>query len=257
MTHPKLAVETPHGRKYVHPLTSEEWYSVTTVLGNGIPIPALVPWAARMAAQCSWEIMSRPLTEWTEERFVDYVSTAYERYTQECADVGDEAHNSADAYLNGNPDGNSVGHMRQLQSFLDTSGYTPLYSEVTLLNRDPGYAGTADLIACAPSGEVVLVDYKTGKAVREKDMLQVEALARAKVILHEDGKESDPPPVSSVGILHLRPRSWWFHHNTNPVARNRNWDAFLGAMLVADWRRLHPDMVFGGKPRMNQGNWAA
>lgn len=239
---------------YVHPVTKEAVYSVTTVIENGIPKPGLVKWAAKEAARFA----TKNFGEWinlSQDDAIELISTAHERTKGEAADKGDEVHTSTENYLNGTPDGKSLNHMRQLEDFLAVSGYKKLFTEVTVWNRTHEYAGTADLIAETPSGKLCLIDYKSGKSVWPEAFLQLEALARAEFILQENGTEITMPPIQLVGVLHLRPKSWWFHLNADMGAADRNWDGFLGAKMVADWRRLHPSLVFGPLERMNAANW--
>lgn len=239
---------------YVHPITGESVYSVTTAIENGIPKPGLVKWAAKSAARYAvenWE-------NWTHlgnEEAVELIATAHEREKEEKADKGDEVHTSSENLLKGTPDGKARRHMKQLEDFLSVSEYTPVFTEVTVWNRTHEYAGTADLIARMPSGGLCLIDYKSGKSVWGEAFLQLEALARAEFILTPDGTEIKMPPIDTVGVLHLRPLSWWFYLNADGSSADNNWKGFLAAKEVSAWRRLHPSLVFGPAEKMNAANW--
>jgi hypothetical protein len=228
---------------------------VTTILKFGIPQPGLIPWAAKTAARYAWENRER-LAGIDEVSFIQEVSEAYEKVREEAAGKGDQVHSSVEAYLHNNDDGLSPKHLIQLQEFLDVSGYTPIHTEVTLIERSIGYAGTVDLIARTPSGNNLILDYKTGKGIWPKDRLQVEALSRCEFILTPEGEEISMPYIDGVGILHLRPMSWWLHRDMDGDSSERNWSAFLGALQVFHWTRLHSSLVFP-EERMNAANWRA
>lgn len=245
-------MDTDHGRKYRHPLTGEEWPSVTTILEGGVPKPGLAKWSAKEAAKCAWELFHGPLN-FDEQAFIKEASESYERISEEAAAKGDMVHESVERFLNGEDDGLSPKHLVQLRRFLDISEYRVLHTEVTVINRRYGYAGTVDLIASTPTG-IAVIDYKTGKGVWPEAMLQVEALAGGEHILYPDGTELRMPPIDEVGVLHLRPLSWWYHRNRDLDSFDRNWKAWLGAVEVAKWRMYHPSLIFP-EERMNEKNW--
>lgn len=253
MTHPPLAVETPEGRMYVHPITGEAVYSVTTIIDRGIP-KELADWAARQAAKYAVEHWHE-LTLKPEAERIRLISQAHERARLKAAGRGDVIHASAEAQVKGTPDGKSPHHMGQLEDFFKVSGYRPAYTEVTVWHRTMEYAGTADLIVLDRTDRHILIDYKTGRGIWPEMAVQVEALARAEFIITEKGEEIPLPHIEEVGVLHLRPKSWWYHPVTGEDAAERNWSAFLGAKQISDWRRLHPDLVWGSKQRYNASNW--
>lgn len=255
MTKPILAVQTNEGRMYVHPLTGEAVYSVTTIIEQGIP-KKLDDWAGKQAAKYAVQNWHE-LTLKPEIERLRLIAQAHERVRKEAADKGDTVHNSAEAKVKGEPDDNSPGHMKQLDNFFIVSQLTPLYTEVSVWNRTIGYAGTADLVAQDQQGRYILIDYKTGRGIWPEMAVQLEALARAEFIIEPSGEEIPLPPIAEVGVLHLRPRSWWYYPIRNDEAAERNWSAFLGAQQVSSWRRLHPNLVWGGDDRYNAATWKA
>ena len=82
---------------------------------------------------------------------------------------------------------------------------TFMETEVTLIHRGIGYAGTADALAVVPQVGKVLVDYKTGKSIRRKDHAQVTLLALAEAILRDDGSEEGWLGVDALWLVQLRP----------------------------------------------------
>lgn len=252
ITKPILAVPTDEGRMYVHPLTGECVYSVTTAISGGIP-KKLENWSAKMAAEYAvdnWDELS--LTG--AETKLSLISTAHERVRDKAAGKGDVVHNSVENYNNGTPDDNSPKHMKQFENFLEVSGFTPIFQEVTVWNRAHGYAGTADCIARNRKGRYVMLDYKTGKNVWPEAALQLAALSSCEFILDAEGNETPMPLILEQGVLHLRPLSWNYHR-VDEWGWKGNFAAFLGAKAVADWRRLHPAMVWGRDSKMNASSW--
>lgn len=235
---------------YVHPITGEAVFSVTTIIKNGIPKPGLPQWYANEAALYAvnnWTSLSEIYS--TEYRY-DEIRNAPSRVRDQKADRGDQVHEEVENYtgdIKDNP------FLTQWDSFLATSQFQIVEREVTLWNRIHGYAGTADWLAVDPNGEYILGDTKTGNRIYPDHAIQVEALSRCGVILREDGSEEKLDCVIS-GILHLRPKSWWWYHFDSPRLQANNWKTFLAAKVVSDWRACHSDMVLG-KKKWNKDNW--
>lgn len=260
MTKPVLAKQTENGRMYVHPVTGEAVYSVTTIIDSGIP-KDLAEWGAKQAAH--WVIENRPYLEgYTDEALFDLMVNAHKKTRDEAADKGDVVHESAEGFTQGTDDGKSPQHMVQLNRFLNVSGFRMVHREVTLWNGNEGYAGTADWIAVDRNGRYVLGDYKTGKYIWPEMAVQLEALARCEVMVSPTGEETPVPPIHTVGVVHLRPKSWWWHPIQDPEARQRNWEVFQTAVYlheemepVRKWKSFHPNLVWGTLGRFNEANW--
>lgn len=257
MSKPPLAVETPGGRMYVHPKKNQQVYSVTTILKGGIP-KDLAKWSGKCSAQYvmdDWDEIKMMMDHGQEVEAFTLISTAHERVRDRAANKGDVVHDSAEALAQGKDDGKSPGHMAQLRDFLETSGLTPIYTELTVWNEIQGYAGTFDLLARDEQGDHYLIDYKTGNNVHPEHMVQLEALGRCQKIVWPDGSEEDLPHIDVIGVLHLRPKSWGWYPNYDLEAADRNWLCFLAAKDVSEWRRFHPDMVMGPLGRVTKTNW--
>jgi hypothetical protein len=242
---------------YVHPVTGEAVFSVTTIIGNGIPKPGLPDWYAKQAVNYLADAVEGSAGYFEDLPF-DRRAEIYmeaERYPEtlrdEKAAKGDRIHEELEAYT-GDPKGDP--HLIQWESFLKTSGYTIIEREVTLWNRIHGYAGTADWLAVDPNGEYVLGDTKTGNRVYPDHGIQVEALCRCDTILREDGQEEYFEEYLTGGILHLKPKSWWWYPLADADVQDRNWNAFLAAKTISDWRACHPSMTLGDT-KWNKDNW--
>ena len=237
MTAPKLAVTTATGaRVYRHPTSGEEVPSVTTVIKGGVPKPALIPWAAKMAAE-------HAVANWTRLSSVPHLQRIYEiknahrTYTEERATVGDLVHTLIECWSTGTPYpdwGEEVdAFATQFINFMLAKRPEFIENEATLWSRSHGYAGTLDFIAKI-SGKVILGDVKTGKRVYPEVGLQLSALANADFLIREDGTEEPLPPIDAMAALHVRPRGW----KLVEVDRAAEcFGAFLAAKEVMNWDR--------------------
>jgi hypothetical protein len=246
MTAPALAVMTDAGRVYRHPATGEEVPSVTTIIGGGVPKPALVGWAAKQAAEyavANWDTLG---SLGVADR-VTQIKGAHERTSGTAAGLGDAVHDATDALCSGRPIPDAEGavkpFMAQFGKFLDERKPEFLMTEVTVWNRTYGYAGTFDWLA-RMGGWLTLGDTKTGKNVWPEVGLQLAALSHAEFILRPDGTEEPMPEAELLGVLHLRPRSWALI----PVSRSEQcWQAFLAAKRITDWTRTVAPDVLGAR----------
>lgn len=245
MTDPKLATSTASGRVYTHPVTGEQVPSVTTIIGV-LDKPALVPWAAKMAAEYAdkqWTLLS----ELSSVERIELIKGAHKRRSGSAADLGTAVHDAVDAWCTDRPmpkwaDG-VAEFMDQFVKFLEARQPAFLKNEVTVWNRTVGYAGTFDWLA-AINNRVTLGDTKTGKGVYGEVALQLTALARAEFILHPDGTEEPMPAIDLTGVLHLRPRSWALI----PVqCCDNTWEAFKAAACLKRWTTDTKPHVLGAR----------
>lgn len=248
MTAPKLAVTDPKtgSRKYRHPITREHVPSVTTVIKGGIPKPALIPWAAKMAAEHAVANWLR-LSAVPHEARINEIKTAYKEYTEKAADRGDIVHSLIECWSTGQPYPDWPKDVElfvdQFISFMAMERPEFIENEVTVWSNTYGYAGSADFIARI-KGKVVLGDVKTGRRVYPEVGLQLAALANADFILREDGSEEPLPDIDGLVALHVRPRSW----NLIPVYEaDACFEAFLAAKRVMEWERNTSGNVLGRK----------
>jgi hypothetical protein len=107
------------------------------------------------------------------------------------------------------------------------------------MSRKHGYCGTADWIA-EIDGVTVLGDNKTGNGVYPEAAIQLAALGGCDCILRENGQEDPVPPLGSLMVLHVRPRSWKLFEVTARVAAFR---VFLAARNIWDWNNEIADQA--------------
>lgn len=196
---------TPRGR----------FMSVTTILSNGIPKPALMHWAAFEAAQCAVDNIPELVRARGENARLElrqWIQHAAERKRDAAADLGTAIHGFLEAQILGQPTPEYTDEQRPFidafARFLDD--WQPEYeaTELTVANDEHGYAGTLDFIARIPAlgADLLTGDYKTGKAVYPEVGLQLAAYQRATVgWTRPDGVEVVPPVTVGSVVLHVRP----------------------------------------------------
>lgn len=245
MADPVLAVATSFGRFYAHPLTGQRVPSVTNVIGC-LDKPALVPWAAKMAAEYAdrqWTV----LTELGSEERITLIKSAHRRESERAMGLGTAVHDAIDHWCRDEPmpewQPGVASHMDQFVEFLEQRSPEFLANEFTVWNGTVGYAGTADFLAVI-NGRTTLVDVKTGKGVYPEAGLQLAALANAECIMLPDGSEAELPQVDIAAVLHVRPRSWALV----PIADlDGCWEGFRSAVGVARWVHECKPSVLGAR----------
>ncbi|GAA0423701.1 hypothetical protein [Streptomyces luteireticuli] len=232
-----VRIETRRGHRYK--LDGERVRAVTALIGAGIPRPALVPWAARTTAEYAvdhWRALAPLVAAGQRDDVVEEIRNASARDRDQAAATGTRVHALAEALAHGEevevPD-DLLGYVSAASDFLDDWGLTPVMTEVVVASRQHQYAGTADLVAQLPSGEVALFDYTTSRSgIWPEKALQLAAYRHAETFLDADGAERF---VHGLGItaayaVHLRPDGYSVH----PVDSGRAaFRLFLDAAAVA------------------------
>jgi hypothetical protein len=243
---PALAVtdETTGYRRYIHPKTGETVPSVTTIQ-KILPKPALVPWAAKMAAEHACANWGR-LSKMPETERIYEIKTAYKDYSEKRADIGTEVHSLIDCWSTGRafPEvSREAGYFADsFIKFMTAIRPEFIENEVTVWSRTHGYAGTADFIARI-DGKIVLGDVKTGKRLYPEIGLQLSALAHADFIIRSDGSEEPLPGIEAMAGLLIRPRSWKLEYVKKSSECFR---CFLAAREIMEWEQATAPLVLGG-----------
>jgi len=176
MTNPRHAEATDRGRYYTHPQTGEQLVSVTNVLDTGMGKPALVPWAAKVVAEHSWDLLPAMVAAMLRKdcdakrvaeecgRCRPCLTKALKRQVtvvrESAADLGSRVHALAEAHVTGQQiapidgDDKAEPFVRQYERFLADYGVDLARdiraAELTVAYPGKGYAGTLDLIVDLP-----------------------------------------------------------------------------------------------------------
>lgn len=186
----------------------------TTIIGKGLPKPALMGWAARTVAEAAvhkaeaWQQIAA--TEGADEA-VRWLKNAHTRDRDRAASRGTNVHELVERLANGEavdvPD-DQAGHVDAALAWFADWGVEVVATEVVVINRTPVlYAGTADLI-CTVEGftapgerTTMLVDYKTGASGLWADAaLQIAAYCAADAWLPEADGSAGERPFSEFGV---------------------------------------------------------
>lgn len=129
----------------------------------------------------------------------------------------------------------------QYQDWLVKSRFKVLYTERQCWNLKLGYAGTFDILGELPSGEIVVVDLKTGKNTYTEHAIQLMAYAFGEHVGEDDVIDQAATKAllaaSGVAILHLRPDGWkWQRVRVTPEL----FTAFKGLLDFAKFAHAHP-----------------
>lgn len=222
---------------------------VTSVVGM-LPKDFLTFWAAKEAADAAvtnWDIVSK-LIERDPAGAVDYLKNAHRRKSKAASDLGSTAHD----YFERLARGDSINlrhvhadvkpHVRWFEEFLQEVQPEFLHLEETVWSDAFHYAGSFDAIARV-DGEIVVIDWKTSKAVYDSVALQLSAYRYAdRIILSDTGESVDVPEMTGGAVLHVRPEGWSFV----PVECGPQvFDAFKALRSVFDWEADGKKKVVG------------
>jgi hypothetical protein len=214
MTSPKNATTARTGQRY-YSWRGENYWSVTTILGGGLPKPALINWAKKFTAEYAVDNLTKLATllepdaqgEVDREGAVDWLKNASFRERDRAADLGTLVHAATEAYVLGKPYPKwpplVKPRMEAFERFL--ADFEPEYTatEASVYSRAQRYAGTLDAIATI-DGRTLLLDTKTSKKAIYPDVaLQLAAYRYADFIGLPDGSEEPMRPVDACAALRL------------------------------------------------------
>ena len=219
---------------------------VTTILGDGVPKPALINWAGNATADAAinrWdELAAMP----PAQRLKTLQGARYEDKDR-AANRGTEVHRLAEHLVHGEtvqaPD-EIAGHVESYARFLDEFRVRALWVEFSIASYRHGYAGTGDLIAhiTMPDGSrpLLLMDLKTNRSgIFGETALQLAAYRYADVLV--DGDDEQPmPEVDGCAAIHVRGDGC----DLIPVTADRAaFRTFLYAQQVARFSKDGRDLV--------------
>lgn len=205
---PIRRVETAKGHYYKDG-NGQRIPGVTTMLGDGVPKPALINWAANATAEYAvdnWDT----LTELQPSARLKELQGARYAVTDKAKKRGTEVHRYAEQLVKGEevkgiPD-ELRGHVEAYVRFLDKFEIDPILIEATIVNYQYGYAGTLDLVADVTDNQGqrrrLLLDAKTNeKGIFGETPLQLAAYRYAQFYLDDDGKEQPMIEVEGCGAI--------------------------------------------------------
>lgn len=221
---------------HVYYLDGVKCDGVTTLLGGGVPKPALTGWAAREVAEF---VASRRgiLTELNDEELIDLCRGAPFRERDRAANRGTEVHAIAARLGSGEtvdvPE-ELVGHVDSYIAWEAAWQPTNVLTELTVINRQYRYMGTLDWLGHIEPFGMTLVDIKTGRSgIFAETGLQVVAYGHAETILTVDGEIPMPKVDTYAGL--------WLGHDDYEFSlldvSDNDFRNFLYAAETARWMK--------------------
>jgi hypothetical protein len=231
------------GRGHTYLLDGRKVPGVTTIIGNGLPKPALINWAGNVTAEYAvdhWD-------ELTQQAISDRLNVLKKcRYAERdaAANRGTQVHNLAEQLVHGTevdvPD-ELAGHVESCVKFLDDWKVTPVVVERPVFNRTQRYAGTLDIVADLSDGRRLLIDYKTNKSGPFGEVaLQLAAYRYAEFYLDEASAEIPMPEVEGCAVAWIRADGYELVPITAGPEQLR---AFLYVAQVAQFADIARDLI--------------
>ena len=182
---------------------------VTTILGKGMPKPALLNWGIKSVAE--YAVNNREdLADMAPTAMLDTLKGAPYRERDLAAKRGTEVHALAEQLLQGNPvtvPGELDRHVEHYLEFLQAFNPQPVLVEAVVYNCEYGYAGTLDHISTV-GDERWLFDVKTSKGVYAETAYQLAAYRYATHYVDADGHEQPMIPVDRCAVIHVTEKGW-------------------------------------------------
>lgn len=240
-------VKSGKGHKYVHRETGETVPGVTTILGDGVPKPALVDWAARATAEAAVDRWDEFGAKPPSARLKELEKARYGERDR-AANRGTAVHELGERLVHGEevqvPE-ELEGHVQAYVAFLDEFDVQPVLVERVIYSRTHAYCGTFDLIADLVDPDRGhqrwLLDLKTNKSGVFGEMaLQLAAYRFADVVVEDDGTEADVPEVDATGVVHVTADGY----RLVPVEADETvFRSFLYVQQVARFQQFSRDLV--------------
>lgn len=227
-----------------------EWATgVTTALNKGIAKPFLIDWAAREVARYAADNLDTLNDLPDAESVYDLLRQAHNRTRDKAAVRGNDVHELAERLVHGEeidvPE-HLVGYVEGYARFLDAWQPTPIFTERPCANRKWRYAGTPDAGVVLPSGERLLMDWKTGRGVYGEFAMQLAAYKNAEFYLDEGDKTEVPmPEFDGLAVVHVTPTGTDVFRVADPVAA---WKDFLHVLWVARADKRIRDQIGAPSP---------
>ncbi|MFH0917008.1 MAG: hypothetical protein V1912_11280 [bacterium] len=227
MSAPKNARQTSRGRLYE--FDGKRYWSVTTIIKNGLPQPQIKEWAQTSVAEFAVANHRQIAAMLGTVRVVrldnkkgspiyvvsdpdavagaiSWLRNAPYREGERKKNVGSAIHEAIEASILGTPRSEpDPDLLPQMEAFHQwEADFKPEYlmAEASVYSDQEQYAGTLDIIARI-GGRVLVTDTKSGKAVYADAALQLSAYSRADFIGLRDGTKAPLPSIDGAAVLHL------------------------------------------------------
>jgi hypothetical protein len=191
------------GRGHWYKIDGTKADGVTTLIGNGLPKPALTRWAAKSVAEHVADNLDAVagMAPMGRDAIVDALKGVPWASARRAAVKGTEVHALAEKLSHGElvevPE-HLEGHVESCVAFLDDWQIRPVRTETVVGHRRWRYCGSFDGVWSLPDGRRVIGDYKTsGSGVYPEVALQMAAYRHAEVYLDENNREK---PIADLGI---------------------------------------------------------
>jgi len=180
---------------------------VTTLLGKGLPKPAIPYWAAKSVAEYVFDNPEQVdnLRSLGRGPAVAALKAIPWQARDEAAVRGTDVHAIAEDVIHGRevdvPE-HLLAHVEGYVKWLDDFSVEPVLTERQVASRSLWYAGTFDAIVDI-GGVRWGLDWKTSKGVYGSTALQVAAYMGAEFYVADDGEELPVPEVERIGVVHV------------------------------------------------------
>lgn len=221
----------------------------TTILGAGIPKPAIAYWAAKVAAETAaeWACNLRQTgDDWTlqnidPEALAKTWKQAPWKKRDEAAVRGTAVHDIAERVVHGTdvdvPD-EYLSHVNGYVEFLDAWDVQPILTEKSVASREHWYSGRFDLIASIPGlhdGAPVEIDLKTSNNVYADTAYQAAAYARAEFYVEDNDPDTEHPipDVAATYVAHVTANGTRLYELSPDRAHiDASFETFLAALAI-------------------------
>lgn len=192
-------------RGHWYKLDGQKADGVTTLIGGGLPKPALSYWSAKTVAEYvadNLPVVSDLVASGRDPAIAALKAVPWAQ-RDEAARRGTEVHGLAEKLIHGDevevvPE-LLVGHVNACVKFLDEWQLRPVLVEAVIASRKWRYCGTLDVVADLPDGRRMLLDYKTSRSgIFAETALQLAAYRHAEVYVDVEGNEQ---PMAELGIV--------------------------------------------------------
>lgn len=200
---------------------------VTTLIGKGLPKPALVKWASKSVAE--WVADNEAALEQMRHMGRGPLIAALKEVPWQARDTaaakGTEIHKLGERLVHGEevdvPE-HLAGYVQGYVDWLDREQPDPLWTERPVANRQWAYAGTYDLIAQL-RGETWMLDLKSAKGVYGDNAIQLAAYAGAEFMVTPEDEEAPLPHIDRLGVLHVQDGETTLYAVTDRDAAWKDW----------------------------------